>query len=360
MIGSESGTQYETEFDAVIDSYQRANIQKDMSIPLDMTNITEVESLQKNKDSNDYGQVNRKFKEQGNTAVDPSQDLFEHRWYKPPEMSIEETEAYENWMSKIPKILRNKRYSLDPMPNIPSPPIVPKEWPPHPINPTRVSDASPDPVEAGQQTAMLRQRPGLLQDPLSAEVEQNATGFNPGRGGALSISQQGVQSFREQTTREARSATDRGMAAVDRAIEQLKDHAKVAPKATSFSLERTGDRQGYRNHSFNVNDLEGKPATTLNISERRGGKELHVEWIGMDLTGRGPMIRSNPNQLGHKAMKDVLRALKEEFPNAETIQGYRVSGARSNTGKGAAEAVIRIRPPKEIDLEEGDFVKFTQ
>lgn len=24
---------------------------------------------------------------------------------------------------------------LDPLPNVPSPPIVPKEWPPHPLNP---------------------------------------------------------------------------------------------------------------------------------------------------------------------------------------------------------------------------------
>jgi len=245
------------------------------------------------------------------------------------------------------------RLALDPMPNIPSPPIVPKEWPPHPINPTRMSDETPDEIKAGSQYAtMLTQG---VQDPLGAEIERLA-GAPRGRGGYDQLSRYrqnpieaiGVKAYKEEIKETVAGNLDRSMRSVTRSAERLKEAAAAeAPiekvKGHSFSLSRREDKFG---HSFDIRDKEGVPKAVVHISELKGGKELHVEWIGSDFkASSGKWV--SPNELGPKAMRDVIRELKREFPDAEFISGHRVSGVRGGEhGKGSANAIVRIRPPR--------------
>lgn len=83
-----------------------------------------------------------------------------------------------------------------------------------------------------------------------------------------------------------------------------------------------------RFHDFDMLDETGKTVGSLNLSEQRGGKQLYVEMI----QGGGNAKMYDPNFFGPSLMRDLLRQIKQEFPNAETITGHRVSGARERAG----------------------------
>lgn len=100
-----------------------------------------------------------------------------------------------------------------------------------------------------------------------------------------------------------------------------------------------GVAQGF--HDFHMVDEKGNVIGALNISERKGGKELYVDGI-TGVNGLGP------RDFGPALMRDLLRQIKAEFPNAEFIGGHRVSGAREAAGKEMVmpAATVRLDNPK--------------
>jgi hypothetical protein len=88
--------------------------------------------------------------------------------------------------------------------------------------------------------------------------------------------------------------------------------------------DRWGPAQGF--HDFNMLDEKGNTIGALNISEQKGGKQLYVD----NITGVNGL---GPRDFGPALMRDLLRQIKAEFPNAESISGHRVSGARERAGK---------------------------
>jgi hypothetical protein len=91
-------------------------------------------------------------------------------------------------------------------------------------------------------------------------------------------------------------------------------------------------------HSFVITDQNGRPVASLLLTEVRDGKDLYIEWIGagpkeLQETG-GPGFVFGP-----KLTISAFNAIASQFPNAERIGGYRVSGARE---KAAAQAVVWI------------------
>lgn len=98
------------------------------------------------------------------------------------------------------------------------------------------------------------------------------------------------------------------------------------------------------NHRFKFFDEKTGTLGDLKLSERNGGKRLYVEGIGL---GNG----IDPNSMGRAATNNILKALAKEFPKAETIAGFRVSGGRGKSGKtGPAEMPLeRFRRKNKID-----------
>ena len=92
-----------------------------------------------------------------------------------------------------------------------------------------------------------------------------------------------------------------------------------APSKAQF-----GPAQGF--HDFDMINENGQRVGTINISEQKGGKELYVD----NIYGAGDYY--HPNNLGPALMRDILRQIKAQFPNAETLSGHRVSGARGEAG----------------------------
>jgi len=112
--------------------------------------------------------------------------------------------------------------------------------------------------------------------------------------------------------------------------------------------------EGTSTHQFKfVND---KGSGSLSISERQGGRELYVNWAGIDKKAgaRSLAVWEDPYVLGPQTfgtneIKSLLNQVKEEFPKAEFITGFRVSGARLKTGMGSGNAKMRIRPKSTND-----------
>jgi hypothetical protein len=113
-------------------------------------------------------------------------------------------------------------------------------------------------------------------------------------------------------------------------------------------LERSaaqGEPQpGYAYHDFMLKDENNKTVGSVNLSEQNGGKSLYIEMIQAGADKR----MYDPNFLGPALIRDLLRQLKAEFPNAETITGHRVSGAREKAGSWEAKSAMPVVKFEEL------------
>lgn len=98
-------------------------------------------------------------------------------------------------------------------------------------------------------------------------------------------------------------------------------------------------------HAFNLFDQQGKVAATLNIAEENGGKRLYVDDI------RGVEGQDKGQAFGPRAMREVLEQLKAEFPKAETLEGFRVSGARDKAGSWEEKGKVSIKLSANLEDE---------
>lgn len=121
---------------------------------------------------------------------------------------------------------------------------------------------------------------------------------------------------------------------------------------------RFGPEQGF--HDFSINDEKGNVVGTLNLSADKGGKQIYVE----NINGLGGL---GPRDFGPALMRDLLRQLKAEFPNAESITGHRVSGARGKAGSymdKSASPVVKLDNPNLEHfgqvLEGGKWEQFSR
>lgn len=129
------------------------------------------------------------------------------------------------------------------------------------------------------------------------------------------------------------------------------DYTGLSPEVQR-SLQEQADRnkaehiaQGF--HDFHLLDEQGNPVGYLNISEQKDGKRLYVDMIS-GINGLGA------RDFGPALMRDMLRQIKAEFPNAESIAGHRVSGAREKAGKDMfmPAAVVKLDNPKGWETAE--------
>lgn len=98
-------------------------------------------------------------------------------------------------------------------------------------------------------------------------------------------------------------------------------------------------------HDVDILDETGKAIGTINISMQKGGRELYIDMIQ---AGTKESRFYQPNFLGPALVRDIKRQLKQMFPNAETITGHRVSGARERAGVEMTAAM----PVVKLDLGE--------
>lgn len=122
-------------------------------------------------------------------------------------------------------------------------------------------------------------------------------------------------------------------------LERMKPANLNAEQALSLPMGKSGYPDF---HDFDIKDQNGQSVGKLNLSTQKQGKQLYVEMIN-GIGGLGP------RDFGPSLMRDLLRQLKQEFPEAETITGHRVSGAREKADsymKPSASPVVKLDNPK--------------
>lgn len=117
-------------------------------------------------------------------------------------------------------------------------------------------------------------------------------------------------------------------------LPQLRAHAGLEPLFSigdrKLALEKQAreprpyDDANFKPHDFKFLDENGKTVGSLSLTEYKGGEDIHVDMI----MGLGV----GPTEFGPALIRDLLRQIKAEFPNAKRLGGYRVSGAREKAG----------------------------
>lgn len=102
----------------------------------------------------------------------------------------------------------------------------------------------------------------------------------------------------------------------------------------NIEIQRVEKQPNDGTHDFELL-IDGALRGNLRVTEEQGGKHLYVDDIQ---SGRGP------GSIG-PAVKDILDQLRNQFPQAETISGLRVSGAREAAGRGPEEVTLPLRRP---------------
>lgn len=118
----------------------------------------------------------------------------------------------------------------------------------------------------------------------------------------------------------------------DRKLSLLKEGEDVMPGL------KDGKVEDQALHLFGLMDEHGQRVGDLHISPSEDGKSLGVDWIG----GAAGI---HANSFGPSMIRDLLKQLKAQYPEAETLNGHRVSGARETPGLAS------------VKLEAGDTLK---
>lgn len=86
-------------------------------------------------------------------------------------------------------------------------------------------------------------------------------------------------------------------------------------------------------HHYNFLSADGIPGE-LTVRMRDAGRDIHVAWIGT-------VGSAGPRDVGNSEMKNLFKLLAEQYPDAERVSGFRVSGARAEQGR-IGDASMRI------------------
>lgn len=107
-------------------------------------------------------------------------------------------------------------------------------------------------------------------------------------------------------------------------------------------------------HEFDIKDANGDRIGNISIHEENSGKKLYVDWWGAG-PSIGPeglkKVVPTPGFLGPRVVRDLITQLKQEFPNAEELAGFRVSGARAQAST-TGPTRISLKSPSALSHEE--------
>lgn len=114
-------------------------------------------------------------------------------------------------------------------------------------------------------------------------------------------------------------------------MNSVRDSGGLHPIGDKVALKKVSQGEGrFANvHDFDLLDGEGKRVGDIQLTYDEAKKDLFVEYVRHD---------QGPGAFGPRAVRDIARQLKVEFPEAQTVSGVRVSGARETVAGAKADA----------------------
>jgi uncharacterized protein YeaO (DUF488 family) len=131
--------------------------------------------------------------------------------------------------------------------------------------------------------------------------------------------------------------------------EELSPEAQAATIAYAKKNNLYGVDQGF--HDFELRDQSNNTIGRLNIWTV-DGKTIHID---------GVETNSGAHSLGPSTVRALFRQIKEQFPEAETVTGQRISGARAQAGIEAFKDDHRSGPVVHFSMDDSvSVVKSTK
>lgn len=135
-----------------------------------------------------------------------------------------------------------------------------------------------------------------------------------------------------ESQRQSDSAWQRHLTEIERIKNSFGETSDVVQNK-GVSLKPTRPiGSGYDKYNF-MNDAGNVGEMT--IQEKNGGKTLWVPWMGTVGT-------LGPHDIGTKEIRALIPMIKNLYPNAEQIGGFRISGARGRSGS-TEDAYLKLR-----------------
>jgi hypothetical protein len=108
-----------------------------------------------------------------------------------------------------------------------------------------------------------------------------------------------------------------------------------APQVQSdVQLDQIGQTGNY--NEWDIKNRDGEHLGRVNVSYDENNKSLKIENIASGLWGEG---KPAENSLGTSTVRSIFRELLNKYPDTESINGFRVSGAREARGNNAGGEV---------------------
>lgn len=124
-------------------------------------------------------------------------------------------------------------------------------------------------------------------------------------------------------------------AATQRVKDSFQDNPDVLKNKGVSLLEKPYSFPDGNQRSFHFMNEDGNVGE-LSITQRRNGKLLWVPWMGT-------LEHEGAHTIGTSEVRALIPMLKQLYPNAEEIGGFRVSGARA-AASSTGDALLRLKP----------------
>lgn len=106
------------------------------------------------------------------------------------------------------------------------------------------------------------------------------------------------------------------------------------------------EAKGYSTaHRYEIEDSTGAHVGVVDIEPTNGGKRLEIVWIGHD---EGSSKRLD---LGPANIRDLLRQVRQHYPDAETLTGMRIGGAHQGDTKDVIFPLRRSSVERRLDRD---------
>jgi hypothetical protein len=129
----------------------------------------------------------------------------------------------------------------------------------------------------------------------------------------------------------------------------------VFDKGANYSLVPSTGKNTSEGGMFDIISDTGEKVGYISV-RRQGARDLYVSMIkanGVEYS------QSKDNPLGSRVIKQLMRQLKQQYPDAKTISGFRISGARVNSGSGSMNSGY-IPMPKLTEEQLADKAKYPE
>jgi hypothetical protein len=243
-------------------------------------------------------------------------------------------------------------------------------WVPGLADQLRTAEAIGGDIEVPLAGWLARTEPEV-QDALHDHVRVRPDGMTlwEGRGPEAKAKGLGVLEEEEGATPTAPAKEETGFEKAESLVANADDLARkeaaLAPLLESgetVRLKRVKEEVQEDGSTFNTYEIHGdRGKIGQMVTQLTDKKMIYVEGIAAGGKNVGEMVSGIPNSLKPKQILQLLNQLKQEYPTATSIGGYRVSGARAKApgrepGKADATEFVQI-PLRASEKEVASFAE---